>query len=170
MNRNQIIDLLTVATAFDQRTVGEADVTAWEAALADADFAAARSAIISHYREQTSRVMPADIRRHIRQNRRPDAIPFAELPAGAPDEPNQEYLAARAEMTARMAARDAEAMALQPESGERAAAWLSSHVGPGKPSVPAFDVPPLPQYAELPGDPPELRHWLAARRRAEATP
>lgn len=167
LTRNEVIDLLSVAAAFDQRTVGEADITAWGTALHGTRFAAARDAIIAHYREQTRRVMPADIRQHIRLNSRSDAVPFAELESGISDEPNAEYLSARADMIAAMKARDAAAMNPADEATSRTAAWLRSHLRPGKPPGPAADVPAADRWIELPGDPPELRSWLAARRRGE---
>lgn len=167
MTRDQIIDLLSVAAAFDQRTVGEFDVIAWSAALRDSGFEASREAIIAHYREQTRRVMAADIRQHIRQDSRPDSVPFAELPTGTPDEPNEDYLKARDELVAATAARDRLAMAATADASERASSWLDRHLTPGKPAGPAANVPPAAQFAELPGDPPELRAELAALRRGE---
>jgi hypothetical protein len=166
VNRDEIIDLLTVAAAFDQRTVGETDVVAWSAVLGKSGFAAARQAVISHYGEQVRRVMPADIRQHIRMNSRPDSVPFAELPAASPDEPNEAYLKAREDMVSAMAARDSLAMAANADAGERAAAWLDAHLKPGKPAGPPMTVSAADRWMELPGDPPEVRSFLAAQRRA----
>lgn len=54
--------LLAVAAAFDARTIGDADVNAWHAALYDTDFATAREAVIAHYRRNDERITPAQIR------------------------------------------------------------------------------------------------------------
>lgn len=166
MTRDQIIDLLSVAAAFDQRTVGEADVAAWSATLTGLDFTRAREAIIAHYREHSKRVMPADIRQHIRTALRPELTPVAALPQGSPQPPNNDYLKAKDAMIAAATARDLHAMAPDPRAGERAAAWIDAHVHPG------YVMPDLgsamPRWAELPGDPPELRAELARKRRTEA--
>jgi len=54
--------LLAVAAAFDARTIGDADVNAWHAALYDLEFTAAREAVIAHYRRNDERITPAQIR------------------------------------------------------------------------------------------------------------
>ncbi len=53
--------VLAAAAAFDQRTVGTADVAAWHAALSELDYADARDAITRHYRTTTDRVMPVHV-------------------------------------------------------------------------------------------------------------
>lgn len=63
MNRADTARLLTLAASFDARTIGEADVLAWQAALDGLDYARCQAAIVKHYRESTDRVMPAHIRR-----------------------------------------------------------------------------------------------------------
>jgi hypothetical protein len=168
MTPEEIIDLLTVAAAYDQRTTGPGDVAAWHAVLGDVSFTRAREAVIAHYRENSRRVMPADIRQHARNATRPERTPVAELTAGVPDEPNRDYLTARDQMIDALAARDARAVGPDPSlSGERAAAWISAHTGPGK-YVPPSNIVPLPQWAALPDDPPELRAELLGRRLAIA--
>jgi hypothetical protein len=170
MKRDQIIDLLSVAAAYDQRTVGNADIAAWTLALGELDFDRARDAVVAHYREQTRRIMPADVRQHARSA--PHPPPFAELSAASPEPPNQEYLRARDQMIEATKARDTRAMApaASRNAGDRAAAWLSTHIGPGQPPGPALDAISLPsRWLELPGDPPELRRELRALAR-EATP
>ena len=55
--------VLTKAAAFDQRTIGEADVMAWYSVLEDVPVDDALQAVSDHYRESTSRLWPADVRR-----------------------------------------------------------------------------------------------------------
>ncbi|GGK61910.1 hypothetical protein Sme01_03760 [Sphaerisporangium melleum] len=62
MNPEEVIDLLTTAATFDRRTVGDADVIAWGAAVGDLDFADAQAAVIQHYTNSTEWLMPAHVR------------------------------------------------------------------------------------------------------------
>lgn len=65
MNRTQTAQLLAKISAFDQRTVGDADVAAWHEALSDLPFDLASQAV-SHWHghtETTRRMMPANVRR-----------------------------------------------------------------------------------------------------------
>ena len=107
----------------------------------------------------------------------PIPVPFEELPWSEPDEPNEEFLAAKAELDEKMKRRDAAAMAdaLRPpaqvfaeqDPGERTAAHLDRHAGPSKyPARTDIEIPAADQWLELPGDPAPLRHWLAAQRRS----
>lgn len=88
MNPSDVVELLSVAAAFDQRTVGEFDVGAWHAAIGDLDLADARTALVDHYRTRRERVMPADIRERVVDIRRarlaavPDPVPDVD-----PDDP-----------------------------------------------------------------------------------
>lgn len=61
MNRAETATLLALAAAFDRRTVGEADVAAWAAALRALPFAEARDAIVQHYATSTAWLMPGHI-------------------------------------------------------------------------------------------------------------
>jgi hypothetical protein len=63
MNHGDTARVLAKAAAFDQRTVGEPDVLAWQEVLADIDFADALTAVSRHYAEHTERIMPAHVRR-----------------------------------------------------------------------------------------------------------
>ncbi len=65
MNRAQVVDLLTMAAAYDARTIGDADVVAWHAILHETDFADAKAALLGHFAESTERLMPAHIRRRV---------------------------------------------------------------------------------------------------------
>lgn len=71
MTTDEIIDLLSLIAAYDQRTVGEADVEAW-LVIADAEdwtWPAARRAVIEHHRRgsEKPRIRPAHITDTIRQ-------------------------------------------------------------------------------------------------------
>lgn len=69
MNHSEVAKLLALAASRDQRTVGDADVLAWHEDLEDLDFADAREALRRHFRESTDRLMPAHIRRLVREIR-----------------------------------------------------------------------------------------------------
>ena len=71
MTADEIIDLLSLIAAYDQRTVGEADVEAW-LAIAEAEnwtWPAAKRAVIEHHRRGSDkpRIRPAHITDTIRQ-------------------------------------------------------------------------------------------------------
>lgn len=63
MTPADVARVLAKAAAFDQRTVGEADVMAWHEILAGYDLGDALAAVTRHYRESTDRIMPAQLRR-----------------------------------------------------------------------------------------------------------
>ncbi|WP_051814527.1 hypothetical protein RFN58_07060 [Streptomyces iakyrus] len=91
--------LLSFAAAFDRRTIGEADVLAWQTVLADIRFDPAKAAVAAHYARETRWIMPADIRQHVLTQRADTAadIQGPGLPAAIPDaDPDdvQAYLAA----------------------------------------------------------------------------
>lgn len=78
--------LLAKLAAFDQRTVGEPDVLAWHEVLGHFDLQDCLVAVTEHYREETRRAMPADIRRlaiRIRDTRK-DAAERLALAAAPP--------------------------------------------------------------------------------------
>lgn len=66
MNLSQTAQMLAQMQAYDQRTVGESDVIAWHAILSDAPFEDCQEAVRLHYAENTDRVMPAHVRRLVR--------------------------------------------------------------------------------------------------------
>lgn len=66
MNLSQTALMLAQMQAYDQRTVGESDVIAWQAILVDAPFEDCQEAVRQHYAEQTDRIMPAHVRRLVR--------------------------------------------------------------------------------------------------------
>lgn len=61
MTRSEAARLLAIAAGVDQRTIGDADVQAWQMVLNDIPLDAAITALRDHYRQTTRRVMPADI-------------------------------------------------------------------------------------------------------------
>jgi len=53
--------LLAKISAFDRRTIGEADAEAWAEALGDVSLPDALDAVTVHYRAQNRWIMPADV-------------------------------------------------------------------------------------------------------------
>jgi hypothetical protein len=66
VNLSETAHALALMQAFDQRTVGDADVIAWQSVLADADLRDVEEAVRRHYAEQTDRILPAHVRRLVR--------------------------------------------------------------------------------------------------------
>lgn len=62
MTLTETAQVLALAAAFDRRTVGDADVYAWQATLGDTDFEDAKTAVVAHYRISSEWLMPAQIR------------------------------------------------------------------------------------------------------------
>ena len=63
MTKTEIAQLLTLIAAFDRRTIGEADVEAWNLILADLDVEDCMTAVREHYTESRDWIMPADVYR-----------------------------------------------------------------------------------------------------------
>lgn len=63
MNREETANLLTAMAALDRRTIGTADVIAWQSLLTDVAFEDGLEAIKRHYAEHTEWMMPAHVRR-----------------------------------------------------------------------------------------------------------
>jgi len=66
VNLSETADLLSAMSAFDRRTIGDGDVIAWQAILPDAAFADCLEAVKQHYAENTEWMMPAHVRRAVR--------------------------------------------------------------------------------------------------------
>lgn len=66
MNLSETADLLTAMSAFDRRTIGDGDVIAWQAVLSDASFGDCLEAVKRYYAEHTEWMMPAHVRRLVR--------------------------------------------------------------------------------------------------------
>ena len=62
MTPAEVIDVLSKCAAFDQRTVGEVDVMAWHDVIGHLDLLDCLEAVTEHYRQQSERAWPADIR------------------------------------------------------------------------------------------------------------
>jgi hypothetical protein len=70
MTPSEVSKVLTKCAAYDQRTIGQADVLAWHETLHDVELADALDAVRRHYRDEARRAMPADIREHARAAKR----------------------------------------------------------------------------------------------------
>lgn len=66
MSPADIARLLALITAYDHRTIGEADVAAWHHAIADFDPADCIQAIHDHYRDSVDWLMPAHVRTRVK--------------------------------------------------------------------------------------------------------
>jgi hypothetical protein len=66
VTRSEAAQLLAIAAGIDQRTIGDADVQAWQMVLHDIPLEPAVAALRDHYRATTRRVMPADIVQRIK--------------------------------------------------------------------------------------------------------
>jgi hypothetical protein len=100
MMKSEVAQLLAFCAAYDQRTIGKADVEAWAEALdspwvPNIDLDEAQHAVVTHYRETTQRINVADILKRIKTDRadRLRGIPVKKQ--GTP--PSEEYRKARAE-------------------------------------------------------------------------
>lgn len=65
MNLSETARLLAAIAAFNNRTIGAADVGAWQSVLGDIELADAMEAVRRHYTESTEWLMPAHVRRLI---------------------------------------------------------------------------------------------------------
>ncbi len=61
MNKSETALLLALASAYDQRTIGDADVLAWFALLESTSFTDAETVVKRHYATKHERVMPVDV-------------------------------------------------------------------------------------------------------------
>ncbi|KDN86722.1 zinc finger domain-containing protein [Kitasatospora cheerisanensis] len=91
MNRSETALLLALCASYDRRTVGEADVRAWQLVLADVDHQQAEAAVVAHYGDTRDWIMPADIKRRVAAHRADAARDIqgpgqaAEVPDADPD-------------------------------------------------------------------------------------
>src|SRR5581483_11879725 len=69
MTRDEVVDLLTLISARDNRNIGQITVMAWLGDVGDLDFDDAARAVGEHFRESTDWLMPAHIRRIVRRYR-----------------------------------------------------------------------------------------------------
>lgn len=97
MNASEAAQLLTVAAAFDQRTISREDAIAWADVLRSVDLEDAVAAVKQHYTNSTTRVMPADIFRGVRALRGDRVARVVEsVPDADPDDPAAYITALRA--------------------------------------------------------------------------
>lgn len=61
MSKSDTLDVLTAIAAYDLRTVGEADVTAWHLAIHDLPKDLALEAVVIHHKTSTERIKPANV-------------------------------------------------------------------------------------------------------------
>jgi hypothetical protein len=82
LDRSEIARLLGMAASFDQRTVGQADVAAWQAALTGVTYGECEAAILAHAKASRERVTPADILVRIRDTQRRRTERLTAIPTG----------------------------------------------------------------------------------------
>jgi hypothetical protein len=191
MNLNETARALALVQSFDRRTVGEADVVAWRSVLTDVALADAEEAIRRHYAEQTDWLMPAHIRRYVRDIVRErealaSATEWAPGQAGVPKDqamPEISGPVAEGDLTPSVRALLESVRAMLPEGSREAlmprrVAWEREHrayvrVRDGqpnplyKPKDPRYVDQPRPMgsfYDPMPDrDDPALNDWLRAR-------
>jgi hypothetical protein len=64
MTPSETAELLALCAAFDSRTIGEADVYAWQSVLETVDLETAKDAVRAWYAQHRERIMPADVNIH----------------------------------------------------------------------------------------------------------
>lgn len=160
-----------VKSVFPQQPIDRATYDTWHLVIGHLEFSAAQAAVIAiaHSEKFCS---AADIIReagraakaHPSDRSVAEALEFANrraLAAAEPTGPTAAYLAAKDQMLARLKARD-EAAFLAGHVAERQAAAHLAHALQGRqPVEEPLAGPALGRWAQLPGDPPELRAWLA---------
>lgn len=67
MNAEETGRVLAKAASYDRRKIGEAEVIAWLQALGDLPFRDCEAAVIAHYADSTEWLLPAHIRRRVRE-------------------------------------------------------------------------------------------------------
>jgi hypothetical protein len=100
MTRAEIAELLSMCAAFDRRTVGRADVAAWQQVLGDLDAADARQAVAEYYADHRDWIMPADIRQRVRAIRTARITAAHPVYDGNPEETGAQSAAAIRALTA----------------------------------------------------------------------
>lgn len=85
MNITDTANVLGLAQAYDNRTVGETNIRAWHAILGDLEAADVMQAIKDHYAGQTEWIMPAHIRQAVAAMRKAREVsPWAPGQHGIP--------------------------------------------------------------------------------------
>ncbi len=104
MTPSQTAELLAMCSAFDRRTVGSMDVTAWHRVLGDVDHTDAQRAVADHYSDSRDWIMPADIRRRVKALRAARITTAHAVYDGRPDETGAQSAAAIRHLAAAAAA------------------------------------------------------------------
>lgn len=140
MNLSQTAELLTAIASYDRRKLGEADVIAWQKLLTDVSLADGIEAVERYYAENTDWMMPAHLRRLVRDivREREDAARatgWAAGQAGVPKDQAMPEIAgpiAEGELKPEIRALLASVRAMLPEGSRdklmpRTVAWEKEH-------------------------------------------
>lgn len=92
MTRDELVSLLSIAAAYDGRTLGESDVAAWGDAAERGrwTYAQSQDAVKAHYAESTAWLMPGHVTERIRAERSEPPRSHA-LPQATPTAANREH-------------------------------------------------------------------------------
>lgn len=61
MKKSEVLKLLTIASAFDNRRPTDVQVEAWHAVIGDLDYALAEAAVRRHFRESSQWMLPVHV-------------------------------------------------------------------------------------------------------------
>lgn len=160
-----------VKSVFPQQPIDSATYETWHLVIGRLEFHAAQAAVIAiaHSEKFCS---AADIIREAGRAAKahPSARTVAEalelanrraLGAADPAPPTPGYLAAKDQLIARMRERDEAAYLADRDTQRRAQAWIDGTMRGAQPTDLPLAAPAAPRWQPLPGDPPELRAWLA---------
>lgn len=120
MNHDEMVDLLTLIAARDNRNVGQTTVAVWLEDIGDLAFTDAREAVAAHFREEPGVwLMAAHVRQRVKKIRATRLHDFQYVPVPG-DENTAVYLAALREQREAVASgRREPAPALPPASPEQ---------------------------------------------------
>jgi hypothetical protein len=178
MTREEMTDLMQfIAAVCPQQRIDRLTTVAWYEVIGKLEFGDARAAVIAVLHSQAF-IAPADIIResgraakaHPSDRSVASALAAAnrrELDAAPATPPTAGYLAAKDQMMAKMRERDEAAYLADRAAERKAAAWLDGAIRGRQATDWPLAAPAAPRWQQLPGDPPELRAWLA-RQPAEA--
>lgn len=167
-----MIDLVQyIAVICPQQKIDRATAIPWYDVIGHLEFGAARNAVaaVKHYQ---AFVDTSDIIREVK--RAASAKPYErtaaeaiaasnrrELEAAPAVPPNAEYLQALDDLKAKMRQRNEDAYLAGRDAQRKADAWIDGALNGRLPREIPYDGTPAPRWRQLPGDPPELRNWLA---------